>query len=224
MIQTKEKDMKRIEKEFYDQGYEMIAGIDEAGCGPLAGPVVACAVILPRDYFNPLIYDSKMLYPSTREKIFYEILNNAIDIGVGICSNEEIDKLNIRNATRKAMERTLEDIEIQPDVVLIDGNIFDTNYNMLNSNGKRVIFKNIVKGDRKSITIASASIVAKVLRDEIMSEYEKLYPNFKFSKHKGYPTKEHLQELRKFGPTEIHRKTFKPVNQIRIDEVLLKLF
>ena len=143
---------------------------------------------------------------------------------MGICSNEEIDKLNIRNATRKAMERTLEDIEIQPDVVLIDGNIFDTNYNMLNSNGKRVIFKNIVKGDRKSITIASASIVAKVLRDEIMSEYEKLYPNFKFSKHKGYPTKEHLQELRKFGPTEIHRKTFKPVNQIRIDEVLLKLF
>ena len=224
MIQTKEKDMKRIEKEFYDQGYEMIAGIDEAGCGPLAGPVVACAVILPRDYFNPLIYDSKMLYPSTREKIFYEILNNAIDIGVGICSNEEIDKLNIRNATRKAMERTLEDIEIQPDVVLIDGNIFDTNYNMLNSNGKRVIFKNIVKGDRKSITIASASIVAKVLRDEIMAEYEKLYPNFKFSKHKGYPTKEHLQELRKFGPTEIHRKTFKLVNQIRIDEVLLKLF
>jgi len=224
MIQTKEEDMKRIENEFYDQGYEVIAGIDEAGCGPLAGPVVACVVILPRDYFNPLIYDSKMLHPSTRKKIFQEILNNAIEIGVGICSNEEIDKLNIRNATRKAMERALEDIEIQPDVVLIDGNVFDTNYNMLNSNGKRVIFKNIIKGDRRSITIASASIVAKVLRDEMMSEYEKLYPNFKFSKHKGYPTKEHIQELRKFGPTEIHRKTFKQVKQLRIDELFLKLF
>ncbi len=215
--------MKRIENELYAQGYEMIVGIDEAGCGPLAGPVIACAVILPRDYSNPLIYDSKMLYPSTREKLFYEILNTAIDVGIGFCSSEEIDKLNIRNATRKAMERALEDIEVQPDVVLIDGNVFNTNYKMLNYNGKNVIFKNIIKGDRKSITIASASIIAKVLRDAIMCEYERAYPNFKFSKHKGYPTKEHIQELQKFGPTEIHRKSFKHVKEIILARALSKL-
>lgn len=216
--------MKKIESEFYSQGYSLIAGVDEAGCGPLAGPVVACAVILPKDYFNPLIYDSKKLTPKLREELCDVILKIAIDVGIGEASNEEIDKYNIRNATKLAMIRALQNLETIPDVVLIDGNLFDVNFTGLNFDGKKVLYKNIIKGDRKSISIASASIIAKVTRDKIMEQYAKEFPQYNFLKHKGYPTREHLQEIEKFGITKIHRKSYRPIQKILNPAIQEKLF
>ncbi|CUT04393.1 ribonuclease HII [Candidatus Chrysopegis kryptomonas] len=224
MIQTSEEEMKKIESEFYSQGYSLIAGVDEAGCGPLAGPVVACAVILPKDYFNPLIYDSKKLTPKLREELCDVILKIAIDVGIGEASNEEIDKYNIRNATKLAMIRALQNLETIPDVVLIDGNLFDVNFTGLNFDGKKVLYKNIIKGDRKSISIASASIIAKVTRDKIMEQYAKEFPQYNFLKHKGYPTREHLQEIEKFGITKIHRKSYRPIQKILNPAIQEKLF
>jgi len=211
---TNEKEMMQIENEFYAQGYSVIAGVDEAGCGPLAGPVVACAVILPRGYFNPFIYDSKKVLPKLRKELCKVISNVAVDIGVGIASNEEIDKFNIRNATKLAMLRALLDLEISPDVVLVDGNAFDVDLRMLNGMKGKIVVKNVIKGDRKSISIASASIIAKVLRDELMEYYDKVFPGYNFISHKGYPTKEHLSAIRKLGITRIHRKSYKPVREI----------
>lgn len=205
--------MKKFENKLYFQGFSIIAGVDEAGCGPLAGPVVACAVILPKDYFNPQIYDSKKLTPELRKKLFYEILNVVIDVGVGLADNREIDRLNIRKATKLAMKRAILDLEIKPDAVLVDGNFFDLNLNELNYN-KNVEVINIVKGDRKSISIASASIIAKVFRDELMDYYDKIFPGYKFAKNKGYPTAEHIKAIRKLGITKIHRKTYKPILEL----------
>jgi len=211
---TSEKEMMQIENEFYAQGYSVIAGVDEAGCGPLAGPVVTCAVILPRGYFNPFIYDSKKVLPKLRKELCKVISNVAVDIGVGIASNEEIDKFNIRNATKLAMLRALLDLEISPDFVLVDGNAFDVDLRMLNGMKGKIVVKNVIKGDRKSISIASASIIAKVLRDELMEYYDKVFPGYNFISHKGYPTKEHLSAIRKLGITRIHRKSYKPVREI----------
>lgn len=208
-----ESEMKKIEKKLYHQGFSTIAGVDEAGCGPLAGPVVACAIVLPKDYFNPQIYDSKKLTPELREKLFGEILNVAIDVGIGIADNREIDKLNIRRATKLAMKRAILDLEIKPDAVLVDGNFFDLNLPELNYE-REVEVINIVKGDRKSISIASASIIAKVFRDEIMNYYDKIFPEYKFSKNKGYPTTEHIEAIKKFGITKIHRRTYKPIPEL----------
>ncbi len=224
MIRTSEEEMKKIENEFYSQGYSLIAGVDEAGCGPIAGPVVACAVILPKDYFNPLIYDSKKLTPKLRKELCEVILKEAIDVGIGQASNEEIDRYNIRNATKLAMIRALQNLETIPDVVLIDGNIFDVNFKGLNLNEKKVLYKNIIKGDRKSISIASASIIAKVKRDEIMEQYAIEFPQYNFSKHKGYPTKEHIQAIAKFGITRIHRKSYRPVQMVLNPVIQEKLF
>lgn len=205
--------MKKFENKLYLQGLSIIAGVDEAGCGPLAGPVVACAVILPKDYFNPQIYDSKKLTQELRKKLFFEILNVAIDVGIGLADNREIDKLNIRKATKLAMKRAILDLEIKPDAILVDGNFFDLNLNELNYN-KNVEVINIVKGDRKSISIASASIIAKVFRDELMDYYDKIFPGYKFAKNKGYPTAEHMKAIRKLGITKIHRKTYKPIPEL----------
>ncbi len=208
-----EYEMKKIERKLYHQGFSTIAGVDEAGCGPLAGPVVACAVILPKDYFNPQIYDSKKLTPELRERLFHEILNVAIDAGIGLADSREIDKLNIRNATKLAIERAILDLEIKPDAVLVDGNFFDLNLAELNCK-RNVEVINIVKGDRKSISIASASIIAKVFRDELMDYYDKIFPGYKFSKNKGYPTTEHIEAIKKFGITKIHRRTYKPISEL----------
>lgn len=216
--------MMRIENRFYSQGYSVIAGVDEAGCGPLAGPVIACAVILPRDYFNPLIYDSKKVSPQLRMELYEAISNVAIDIGIGLASNVEIDKFNIRGATKLAMVRALLDLEISPDVVLVDGNAFDVNLWMLNNGEKEIVVRNVVKGDRKSISIASASIIAKVLRDELMEYYDKIFPGYNFLKHKGYPTKEHLSAIKKLGLTEIHRRSYKPIREILNSVIQPELF
>lgn len=216
--------MTQIENEFYNQGYSIIAGVDEAGCGPLAGPVVACAVILPKDYFNPLIYDSKKVSAKLRVELFKVIAENAVDIGIGIASSDEIDRINIREATKLAMTRALLDLEVKPEVVLVDGNFFDVDFWMSNCDMKKSIVRNIVKGDRKSISIASASIIAKVLRDEFMEHYDKIFPNYGFSKHKGYPTKEHLSAIEKYGVIEIHRRSYAPVRKILKKLTQIELF
>jgi ribonuclease HII len=191
-----------LEEKYSRNGYRYIAGIDEAGRGPLAGPVVASAVIFDVGYYNPYIKDSKKLSPRKREKLFNEIKKDAISIGIGIVDEEDIDKINILNATIKAMKKALLELSIKPDLLLIDGNIpLPTDIPQFN----------IIDGDDKILSISAASIIAKVTRDRIMDEYHKIFPQYNFSSHKGYGTKEHIIALKKYGPCKIHRKSFKGV-------------
>lgn len=187
------------EKAAWDKGFNLIAGIDEAGRGPLAGPVVAGAVILKSGDFNSRIDDSKKLTPKQRQAAFEEIIKKAV-IGVGVVDNYVIDKLNIANATIIAMKQALFNLVIRPDFALIDG-ILDI--------GATIPCKYIKSGDAKSVSIAAASIVAKVTRDTIMLSYHEQYPKYNFSAHKGYCTKNHVYLLHKLGPTPIHRRSFK---------------
>lgn len=182
-----------------ESGFKIIAGIDEAGRGPLAGPVVASAVILKRTDFIERIDDSKKLSPAQRLRAYYEILNKAV-IGTGIISNEIIDEINIYKATLMAMEEAVLNLKVSPDYILIDGNM-----------KPKVACHSlsIIKGDSKSLSIASASIIAKVTRDNIMMEYDKSYPEYGFARHKGYPTKEHVKRIKEYGLSPIHRKSFR---------------
>ena len=178
----------------------MIAGIDEVGRGCLAGPVVAASVILK----NPIqgIKDSKKLSPKRREQLSFEIMEKSI-FGIGIATNQEIDEMNILQASLLAMRRSLENLDIKPKKVLVDGmHIFKTS----------IEIEPIVGGDNLVPSISAASIIAKVYRDKLMTEYSKEFPNFGFQKHKGYPTILHREMLRKYGSTRIHRKTFRGVN------------
>jgi len=184
-------------------GFRCIAGVDEAGRGPLAGPVVAAALILKKTAFKNRIDDSKKLTPKSRLLAFNEILKKAW-IGIGIVSEKIVDELNIHNATIMAMEKSISNLKIVPDCLLIDGNM------KLARSCKKTC---IVNGDSRSLSIACASIVAKVTRDNIMVSYHNKYPRYGFSKHKGYGTKEHLFSLKEHGPSPIHRKTFRPVSQ-----------
>ncbi len=179
--------------------HNLLAGVDEAGRGPLAGPVVASAVILPKDFYNAEIDDSKKLSATKREKLFRIITKAALSYSFGIIEPVTIDKINILNATKLAMQRAINGLSPEPEIVLIDA-----------LNIERLPFRQIAlfKGDTLSISIAAASILAKVKRDEIMHEYHKVYPEYQFSKHKGYPTKLHRQCIREYGPCPIHRKTF----------------
>ncbi|MBF0554672.1 MAG: ribonuclease HII [Nitrospirae bacterium] len=189
--------------EYRKAGYKVIAGIDEAGRGPLAGPVVAAAVALNPAVEIDGVNDSKKLTAAKRKYLFYEILYNALAIGVGIVSADEIDRINILNATKLAMSAAVSDLGALPDMLLIDALKLPT-----------VICKqvSIIKGDAKSASIAAASIIAKVLRDSIMSAFHEKYPQYNFISHKGYGTKEHMEKLNVHGPCEIHRKTFAPVS------------
>ena len=182
-------------------GYKAIAGVDEAGRGPLAGPVVAAACIIKSFNFTAEINDSKKLSPQKREKAYREILRNA-SVGIGIVDEKTIDRINIYQATKRAMELALKNLAAKPDYVLVDGN-------MKPSSGYRT--RCIVSGDSKSISIAAASIIAKVTRDRIMRRYGALYPQYGFSKHKGYPTRFHKSALLNHGPSPIHRFSFQPV-------------
>lgn len=178
------------------------AGIDEAGRGPLAGPVIAAAVILPEEYeFNGL-NDSKKLSLQKRETLFHQIKSLAIATGVGIVEPKEIDRINILRAALLAMEIAVKNLNPQPDYLLIDGN---TRTSLL------IPQETVVKGDSRCCSIAAASIIAKVIRDSIMDNYHNIYPEYNFKRHKGYPTKEHFELLKKFGPCPIHRKTFNGV-------------
>ena len=189
--------MREFENKYSDLAY--VAGIDEAGRGPLAGPVVAAAVILPKDIFLPFLNDSKKVTEKRRDVLFDEIKQNAIAYGIGIVSNTLIDEINILQATYEAMREAIHALEKTPDVLLVDAvHIPDINIKQVG----------IVKGDAKSVNIAAASILAKVTRDRIMVEYDKIYPEYGFASNKGYGTATHISALKEVGPCAIHRKSF----------------
>lgn len=189
--------MREFENKYSDLAY--VAGIDEAGRGPLAGPVVAAAVILPKDIFLPFLNDSKKVTEKRRDVLFDEIKQNAIAYGIGIASNTLIDEINILQATYEAMREAINALEKTSDVLLVDAvHIPDINIKQVG----------IVKGDAKSVNIAAASILAKVTRDRIMVEYDKIYPEYGFASNKGYGTATHIAALKEVGPCAIHRKSF----------------
>ena len=187
---------------------QYIAGVDEAGRGPIAGPVVAAAVILPLNYNNEFINDSKKLTEKRREILFEEIKTNAIAIGVGIVDHNKIDEINILEATKLAMSLAIEDLAVKAEHILIDA------VKLPNYENSTII----IKGDQKSISIAAASIIAKVTRDSMMKEYDRSYPHYSFKNHKGYLTKKHREAVFENGPCEIHRKTFAPISEYYKDK------
>ena len=195
-----------FEKKLIASGHEIIAGVDEAGRGPLAGPVVAAAVILPKNFESVELDDSKKLSSARREKIYNNITSPDSNViyAYSIVDEEQIDTINILRATHKAMAQAVLNLSIKPSFVIIDG-MPVKDFPLPNDS--------IVKGDSKSLSIAAASIIAKVERDKLMLKYSKLYPEYKFEKHKGYGTKAHLEALDKFGPCKIHRKSFAPVKK-----------
>lgn len=199
-----------IENNLWLHGITHIAGVDEAGRGPLAGPVVAASVIFPKHLIIEGVNDSKKLTQNKRELLFDIISSKALSIGVGIISHDEIDRVNILQATFLAMKKSLENLTVNPDYVLVDGKYFKHN---------KYTVQNIVDGDAKSFTIAAASIIAKVTRDRLMEAYDKKYPQYGFAKHKGYGTSQHIEAIKKCGLCEIHRKSFKlPMLEINLNE------
>jgi len=202
--------MNTFEKIAYQEGYQFIAGIDEAGRGPLAGPVVAAAVIFPPDYINAEINDSKQLSARKREALYEIIKSEAVAIGMGIVDADIIDRLNILRATLQAMREAVLELSTSPDFLLIDG---------LQCIPLLTPQKPLVKGDSRSISIAAASIIAKVSRDRIMEMYHRQFPQYNFLQNKGYGTKEHCSAIKQFGMCKIHRKSFhvKNLNQITLE-------
>lgn len=192
--------MTEYERCYRDRG--VICGVDEAGRGPLAGPVVAAAVILPEEFELFYLNDSKKLSKKKRELLFSQIKEQALCYGVGIVDQKRIDEINILNAALEAMKIAVENLKIRPDVSLNDAVIIPN----LSENIEQV---KIIKGDAKSVSIAAASIIAKNVRDEIMREYAVTYPEYGFEKHMGYPTKAHYEALKRYGACEIHRQSFK---------------
>ncbi len=189
------------EKEQWSSGKTHVAGIDEAGRGPLAGPVVAAAVIFRQNPDIPMIDDSKKLSAEIREYLYAIIIKEALCYAIGMADVHEVDKLNIVQASFLAMRRAQDDLAVTPDHLLVDG---------LSYSGDSIDFTTIVKGDSLSYSIAAASILAKVTRDRIMRNYDKEYPQYGFSRHKGYATKAHLNAIEQFGFCSIHRRTFHP--------------
>ena len=189
--------LKAYENRYGDRTY--ICGIDEAGRGPLAGPVVAGAVILPKDCDILYINDSKQLSPKKREELFDVIMEKAIAVGIGMASPKRIDEINILQATYEAMREAIQNLGIKPDILLNDA---------VKIPGVDIEQVPIIKGDAKSITIGAASIMAKVTRDRLMMEYDALMPEYRFASNKGYGSKEHIEALKKYGPSPIHRNSF----------------
>ena len=198
------KGMLAFEEACYQKGYQTIAGLDEAGRGPLAGPVVAGAVVLPPGEIFYGIDDSKRLTPRKRSFLYTQIYEKALAVGVGVVDHEVIDEINILQATLLAMKRALENIEISLDFLLVDA---------LSLPFSDLPQKALIKGDQRSLSIAAASIIAKVTRDKMMQGYHQDFPKYGFQTHKGYPTAEHLRKLKQFGPCAIHRLTFRGVKQ-----------
>ena len=204
------------EKHLVDQGYKLIVGCDEAGRGPLCGPVVCAACILPLDYQNEEINDSKKLTEKKRNKLFEIIKKDAISYSIVVISPQEIDKINIYAASRKGMQEAIKNLTVKPDYILTDAmpllEFEDTKKEAL------------IKGDAKSMNIAAASILAKVTRDLIMDELDKKYPQYEFKKHKGYPTKRHLELLDQYGPIkEIYRYSYSPVKKFTFEQISLDI-
>ena len=213
----------RREKQLYKKGYRFVAGIDEVGRGPLAGPVIACAVVislsrlkdkyctanLPDSFYkkNNNVRDSKCLTPLQRERLYKVLTNDKnINYAVGIVSEKIIDKINILKASLLAMKKAVENLEIKPDFLLLDGRWTIKNYPVSQTA--------IPNGDKYVFSIAVASIIAKVTRDRLLVRYDKKYPNYGFARHKGYGTKLHLEMLKKYGPCRLHRKSFRPVREM----------
>ncbi len=189
----------QFEQEYWMHGIAHIAGVDEAGRGPLAGPVVAAAVIFPRGLVIGGVNDSKKLTEKKREQLFLAIHEKALSIGVGIVDHEEIDRINILQASMLAMRIAIDRLQIAPEQLLVDGNFF---------RHAQFPVRNIIKGDARSHTIAAASIIAKVTRDRMMCQFDALYPEYLFAKHKGYGTSAHIEAIGKYGHCPIHRRTF----------------
>ena len=192
-------DLWKLENEIYDSGIKLLCGVDEAGRGPLAGPVCAAAVILPRGLEIPGLNDSKKLTEKKREELFDRIVDSAVSYGIAFGSVEEIETLNILGATFLAMNRAIEQLKPQPELALIDGN---------RNAGITVSSRCVIKGDATCADIAAASILAKVTRDRLMLELAAQYPEYHFEQHKGYGTKLHYEALREFGPSPVHRPSF----------------
>ena len=199
-------DLLVYEKELYDKGISLIAGVDEVGRGPLIGPVVACAVILPVNYHLEGLNDSKKLSEKKRN-LFYDILiKDAICYGIGIIDAKKIDEVNIYEATKLAMKEAISKLSVKPEYVLIDAMKLDLDIPSLS----------IIKGDAKSESIAAASVIAKITRDRMMDELDALHPEYGFKNHKGYPTKKHLEAIKKYGVLDNYRFTYGPVRDLII--------
>ncbi|MBI5376488.1 MAG: ribonuclease HII [Candidatus Schekmanbacteria bacterium] len=199
--------MDLFEKEGFCKGFRFIAGIDEAGRGPLAGPVHAAAVILPADHRIEGLNDSKKLSSSKRDYLFNKIIGTALSYSISEVDEKIIDEINILQASKLAMEKAVKGLNQIPDYLLIDGIV---------AIDSSIPQKTIIKGDAQSYSIAAASILAKVTRDKFMMEMHTLYPQYGFDRHKGYPTKEHIMKIMEIGPCEIHRKTFKQVKNFKV--------
>ena len=204
------KELKKIEDELYMQGIKNIAGIDEAGRGPLAGPVVVACVVMKSDSTIEAVNDSKKISEKKREKIYEEIIKEAVAYGVGIVSQTEIDKINILNATKLGLKIAVKEMEedlhkktsnvVKPEIILVDA--------LTKIDTDNIPYKSIIKGDSKSYSIAAASIIAKVTRDRIMRQWDEVYPMYGFSKHKGYGTAAHISAIKEYGLCPLHRRSF----------------
>lgn len=197
-----------LERRLYERGVQVIAGVDEAGRGPLAGPVVAAAVVLPKEVSLPGLDDSKKLTPEQRERLFAEIQSRAVAVGVGEVDNEEIDRVNILQASLKAMREAISALSVRPDRVLVDGN---------QRPGSGLAEVAVVDGDATALSIAAASVIAKVTRDRTMVEYDSTFPGYGFARHKGYGTSEHIDALHRLGPCPLHRRSFQIVGDLDED-------
>ena len=193
----------KYERELREKGITLIAGVDEVGRGPLVGPVVTACVILPEKFDLPHLTDSKKLTERRREILYKEIQEQALGIGIGIVDNEEIDRINILNATKKAMKMAINNCKVKPEHVLIDAVKLDID----------IPTTSIIKGDLKSITISAASVIAKVTRDHMLYELDEKYPMYDFKHNKGYPTKKHIEAIKKYGIIKEHRRSYSPVKE-----------
>lgn len=195
----------KYENECALRGHKFVAGVDEVGRGPLAGPVVVSAVILPLNFFIEKLNDSKKLSEATREKLYDIILQNALAVNTAVIDEKTIDRVNIYQAAMNGMYQAIYGLKIKPEEVLIDAMPLDS---------LDIPHQSIIKGDAKSASIAAASIVAKVTRDRMMNEFDKIYPQYGFAQNKGYGTKEHIEALQKYGPCKIHRCSFEPIKSM----------
>ena len=208
MTKKEQNDLLKYEKELYGEGISLIAGVDEVGRGPLYGPVVCAAVILPKNYQLDGLTDSKQISEKKRDNFFDIIMRDAISVSVAMRSPERIDEINIYAATKEAMIEAVNNLEVKPEHVLVDAMPLDLD----------IPTTSIIKGDAKSLSIAAASVIAKVTRDRMMYEVDQIHPEYNFKNHKGYPTKAHLEAIKKYGLFDGYRKTYGPVKEL-LEEV-----